>query len=135
MPIRLNPNDPRLPPEFRQAPRTRQRKPKADPHAFIALCVSAGLPPPIPEFRFASPRRWRFDWAFIVPHLWTGKIALEIQGAIFTQGRHVRGAELLKEYKKLNAAACLGWRVLFITPDQFERGDAIGLVRRALGME
>lgn len=141
MPIRLKPNDPRIPPELRQAPRKRQRQPKADPAAFIALCVAAGLPAPIPEYRFRTGRQWAIDWAWPYPVSWlrrvgtSGGVALEVQGGIFTQGRHVRGAALLKEMEKLNALACDGWRVLFMTPEQFDRGDAIALVKRALGME
>lgn len=78
---------------------------------FARVCVAAGLPEPEAEYRFAPPRKWRFDFAW--PH---HKLALEVQGAIFTQGRHTRGAALLKEHEKLNAAAALGYRVLFITP-------------------
>lgn len=134
--IRLKPDDPRLPPELRQTPRKRQRQPKADPAAFIALCLAADLPLPVPEYRFRADRRWAIDWAWPgVFALCRGGLALEVQGGIFTQGRHVRGAALLKEMQKLNALACDGWRVLFMTPEQFDRGDAIALVQRALGME
>jgi hypothetical protein len=75
-----------------------------------ALCKADGLPAPVFEYRFAPPRRWRFDVA------WPGQVALEIQGGLFVQGRHSRGAALLKEHEKLNAAAALGYRVLFCTP-------------------
>lgn len=79
---------------------------------FPAVCRAAGLPKPVPEFAFAAPaRRWRFDWAW--PEL---LIALEVQGGIFSGGRHVRGAALLKEMEKLNAAAIAGYRVLYVTP-------------------
>jgi len=78
---------------------------------FSAYCAACGLPRPEPEFRFASPRRWRFDYCW--PTL---KIALEVQGGLFVNGRHSRGAALLKEHEKLNAAAVAGWRVLYCTP-------------------
>ncbi len=98
-------------------------------HPFIKLCKDLGLPTPVPEFRFHTSRRWRFDWCWV-----ERKIALEIQGGIWTSGRHVRGAALLDEYEKLNEAAILGYRVLFCTPEQFARGDAIVLVQRAIWM-
>lgn len=66
------------------------------------------------EYRFHQPppgmqrRQWRFD--FYIPQL---RLAIEVQGGVFTRGRHVRGAALLKEYEKLNAAAAAGIRVLF----------------------
>jgi hypothetical protein len=78
---------------------------------FDDLCRLAGLPVPVSEYRFAPPRRWRFDFA------WPDqRVALEIQGGLFVQGRHTRGAALLKEHEKLNAAAALGWRVLYTSP-------------------
>jgi hypothetical protein len=78
-----------------------------------ALCKADKLPMPVFEFRFASPRRWRFDVAWpLLPR----PVALEVQGGLFVRGRHVRGAALLKEHEKLNAAARYGYRVLFCTP-------------------
>lgn len=63
------------------------------------------------EWRFAPPRRFRFDFA----HL-PSKIAIELQGGIFTANtRHINGAALLKEHEKLNLAASLGWRVFYIS--------------------
>jgi hypothetical protein len=82
---------------------------------------------PIAEFRFAPPRRWRFDFAFLGE-----KLAVEVQGGIFTQGRHTRGPALLKEFEKLNAAAALGWRVLFVTPQQMDDGEAVPIATRAI---
>jgi hypothetical protein len=34
--------------------------------------------------------------------------------------------------QKMNEAAILGWRVLHLTPQEFERGNALGLVKRAM---
>jgi hypothetical protein len=82
-----------------------------------ALCRQSGLPQPEPEFRFAPPRKWRFDFC------WREQgVALEVQGGIWTRGRHTRGAALLAEQEKLNAAAAQGFRVLFCTPKTI--GDA-----------
>jgi hypothetical protein len=94
---------------------------------FSTLCIAAGLPMPIAEFRFAPPRRWRFDFA------WPDqKLALECQGGLFSGGRHVRGAALLKEHEKLNAAAAFGWRVLFVTPQQMDDGEAVSIAQAAI---
>lgn len=94
---------------------------------FQAFCEAKGWACPIPEYRFAPLRRWRFDWAF-TDH----KIAIEIQGGIFKAGRHVRGAAMLKEYDKLNEAAILGWRIIFLTPKQFEGGEVFAILERAI---
>src|SRR5882672_4985229 len=82
---------------------------------FPGLCLAVGVPAPTPEYRFAPPRRWRFDWALVEQ-----RIALEVQGGLFLPGgggRHSRGAALRKEHEKMNAAAALGWRVLYCMPE------------------
>jgi hypothetical protein len=94
---------------------------------FSKVCVAAGLPAPIAEFRFSPPRRWRFDYAWPEQQL-----ALEVQGGLFTRGRHTRGAALLKEHEKLNAAATLGWRVLYCTPGEVANLDAVLRVQAAI---
>lgn len=95
---------------------------------FDALCAAHGLPVPVPEYEFALEigRKWRFDWCF------QGWLALEKQGALFTEGRHVQPAALVKEYEKLNYAVILGYSVMFCTPDQIADGSIFTLVKQAL---
>jgi len=105
---------------------------------FAAFCVAAGLPAPLAEYRFARPRRFAFDWA------WPDRgIALEVEGAVFGRGpkcpacgrRRVGGHSSIERIKtdmeKYNLAALRGWRVLRCTAEEFNRGDAVALVRRA----
>lgn len=66
------------------------------------------------EFRFHSERRWRFDCA--VPRR---KLAFEYEGAVFTAGRHSRGAGIVKDAEKYNEAALLGWTVIRLTSKDF----------------
>lgn len=123
-------------------PRSRKGKaanlPKQDQEQYRqivrAACEAYGIQGPSPffEYRFCADRKWRFDMAFF--SLGGICVALEVQGAIFTQGRHTRGAALLKEHEKLNEAACLGWRVLFCTPKDVESGAIWPVVKRALGI-
>ena len=80
---------------------------------FLPLLASLGITPPAPEYWFAKPRRWRFDYAW-PEH----KLALEVQGGIWTKGRHTRGAAMLKEWEKLNTAAEMGWRILYCQPKE-----------------
>lgn len=90
-----------------------------------------GLPPPVLEWRFAADqgRRWRFDAA------WPDrKVALEVQGAVFSGGRHSRGAGMRRDYEKHNAAVVAGWTVLYVLPEQITRStEAIDLLARVLG--
>ena len=79
-----------------------------------------GLPTPEREYRFHPLRRWRFDFAW--PLL---KIAAEVDGGIYSRGRHVRGAGFERDAEKGNAAVLAGWRVLHFTPRQVRSGSAV----------
>lgn len=73
---------------------------------FLNIWKSLGGPELTPEARFHPVRRWRFDFA----HEPT-KIAVEINGGVWVNGRHVRGGGYLRDREKINAATALGWRV------------------------
>lgn len=79
------------------------------------------------EHRFHPTRKWRFDVAF--PSL---LIAAEIDGAVWTRGRHTRGAGFVKDQEKTNAAALLGWRVFRFTWKDVERGSFALILSEAL---
>ncbi len=74
---------------------------------------------PVAEYRFAPPRRWRFDWGW--PDL---KIAAEQEGAVWAQGRHTRGSGFIKDMEKYNHAAKLGYLVFRFQPKDFINGTA-----------
>lgn len=80
-------------------------------YALVLACRQAGLAEPVPEYQFHPLRRWRFDFAWPLH-----KVAVEIEGGIWTQGRHTRGAGVLADMQKYNAAAMLGWRLLRYSP-------------------
>jgi len=92
-----------------------------------AFFVAAGLPAPVREFRFHPTRKWRFDYA------WPSRfIALEVEGGIFIQGRHSRGAGMLKDMEKYNAAALMGWRVFKTTPSKLRSKETLAMLAIAL---
>lgn len=69
----------------------------------------------VKELQFHPVRKWRFDYAFS-----DLKVAIEIDGAVWTQGRHNRPAGYLADMEKLNTAASMGWLVLrFGTDERF----------------
>lgn len=72
--------------------------------------LTRGSLPPVREFCFAPPRRWRFDFAWP-----TACVAVEIEGGSWMQGRHTRGAGYARDCEKYNAAVMAGWRVLRFT--------------------
>jgi len=105
----------------------------------VAFFHSYGVPEPVFEFQFEPTRRWKFDMSWIVrdfgnPDIITAKVFLEVQGSIFTGGRHTRGPALLHEYEKLNRASVLGWRGLFVTPQQLLTKQTVNMVRVCLGL-
>lgn len=55
----------------------------------------------------AGLRDWCFDIAFLAQ-----RVACEINGAIYTKGRHMRPSGYMDDCEKLRDAAKLGWRVL-----------------------
>lgn len=74
------------------------------------------------EYVFAAPRKWRADFAFVEE-----KIIVEIEGAVWSGGRHTRGTGFSSDCEKYNAAAILGYRVLRFTTDMVVTGRAIDL--------
>lgn len=77
----------------------------------IQYWASLKLPVAVAEFQFHPVRKWKFDFAFP-----DQRIAVEVQGGIWTRGRHVRPAALKQEWEKLNTAAGQGWRILYCEP-------------------
>jgi hypothetical protein len=98
---------------------------------FSEACIEHGLREPVAELRFAPPRKWAFDWAW--PEANGGKgVALEVEGGVWTGGRHTRGAGFLKDVEKYNRAALMGWKVLRCTPKDISTGKVFELLREAM---
>lgn len=91
-------------------------------YELVSLCRERGLPEPIPEYRFHATRRWRFDFAWPL-----FLVAVEVEGGIWTQGRHTRGPGVLADMEKYNAAAIIGWRILRYSPQTL--GNALDDLR------
>ena len=77
-----------------------------------------GLPAYVTEYQFHPTRRWRFDYCW--PEL---KIAVEVHGGTYTNGRHTRGGGFTVDREKMNEAAIYGWTVLEVTSAQVRSGQ------------
>ena len=85
------------------------------------------LPIPEREWRFHPTRRWRLDFC------WPGdRVACEVEGATWANGRHNRGAGFEADCVKYAEAAIMGYRVIRVTKDMIEDGRAVDLIERAL---
>ena len=91
-----------------------------------AQCRIHNLPWPVPEYRFHPTRLWRLDLAWP-----DSQIAVEIQGGIWTGGRHATGRGLQADYDKLSTAAVMGWCVILVTPSQIKSGAWLALFNDA----
>lgn len=65
------------------------------------------LPSPQKEYRPGIVRKFRFDFAW--PDI---KIAVELNGATWTKGRHSSGEGIQRDYVKMNYCQILGWLVI-----------------------
>ena len=90
---------------------------------FCLACRAIGVEV-VREYRFHTTRTWRFDYA--VP---ASRVALEVEGGVWTGGRHTSPQGFLADIEKYNAAALLGWTVVRTTPDRL-MGEGVELIKK-----
>lgn len=79
------------------------------------------------EIIFHPTRKWRFDYA------WSElKIALEVHGGIYTNGRHTRGSGFTEDKVKMNSAQLLGWIVIEATTEHVKNGQMLTWIKEAI---
>lgn len=101
---------------------------KADPLRFLPFLAAlkrAGIPAPTVELKFHPSRRWRFDFAFEAVRL-----AVEVEGGVWSGGRHTRGKGYLNDCEKYNAATELKWDVLRYSTQQLTKPETIAQIKR-----
>lgn len=82
----------------------------------------------MPEYAFAKPRRYRFDFANL-----EDKIAIEVEGGTFSGGAHVRGLHFRSDCRKYNLACAKGWRVLRYDREMLESGELLDDLKTIAG--
>lgn len=80
------------------------------------------------EWQFHPTRKWRFDFAWPLE-----KLAVEVEGGVWSSGRHTRGSGFIEDCIKYNEAVILGWRVIRVTTEMVKSGEAIKYIKRAIG--
>ena len=81
------------------------------------------------EMRFHATRRWRFDFSWPAK-----KLAVEIEGGTWVQGRHTRGQGFESDCEKYAEALLLGWRILRVSSTMVRSGKALEYVEFMLGL-
>jgi len=80
------------------------------------------------EYKFHPKRKWRADF------LISGKkILVEVEGGIWSGGRHTRGKGYLGDMEKYNEAAMMGFTVLRFSTEQVKAGVAIKQIEQLVG--
>ncbi|PJG67809.1 PDDEXK family nuclease [Acinetobacter seifertii] len=72
------------------------------------------------EYKFHAERNWRADFLITATN-----ILIEVEGGIWSNGRHTRGKGYLGDMEKYNAAAVMGFKVLRFDTQQVKSGLAI----------
>lgn len=91
---------------------------------FDGILNSINVPPATHEHKFHAIRLWRFDYC------WPDKkIALEVEGGVFTGGRHTSGPGFIGDMEKYNQAVLLGWRIIRTTPSELLKIGTANLIR------
>lgn len=80
------------------------------------------------EFKFHPDRQWRADF-----HIIGTRILVEVEGGIWSGGRHTRGKGYLGDMEKYNAATVLGYQVLRFSTEQVKSGLAVRQIEGLLG--
>ena len=80
------------------------------------------------EFKFHPKRKWRADF-----HLVEKMILVEVEGGIWSGGRHTRGKGYLGDMEKYNAATVMGYRVIRFSTEQVKSGLAIEQIEKMVG--
>lgn len=89
--------------------------------------MERGLPKPQTEYRFHPERRWRLDFAW--PELF---ILVEVDGGVYTNGRHTRGKGYEQDAIKLAEAASMGYLTFRFSTGQVSKGIAIHYIEKTI---
>ena len=78
---------------------------------------------------YSKPRNYRCDFA------WPGqRVVVEVEGGVWTQGRHTRGSGFIKDMEKYNALTEAGWSVYRVSQREITSGKALRIIERALAV-
>ncbi|WP_151751990.1 DUF559 domain-containing protein [Acinetobacter bereziniae] len=80
------------------------------------------------EYKFHPKRKWRADFLIVGK-----KILVEVEGGVWSGGRHTRGKGYIGDMEKYNAAVVLGFQVLRFSTEQVKSGLAVQQIEMMIG--
>ena len=80
------------------------------------------------EFKFCESRKWKADF-----HILESKLLVEVEGGIWSGGRHTRGSGYIKDLEKYNEVSKLGYTLLRFSTEQVVSGKAIKEIQEFIG--
>ena len=80
------------------------------------------------EYKFHPKRKWRADF-----HIVGKRILVEVEGGIWSAGRHTRGKGYIGDMEKYNAAVVMGYQVLRFSTEQVKSGLAVQQIEMIVG--
>ena len=96
--------------------------------AMLALQIQAvKLPKPERQYKFHPKRAFRADFCWPA-----NRLIVEVQGGVWNNGAHVRGAGYERDCERMIEAQLLGHRILYVTPAHIQKGSALEWIERAL---
>lgn len=106
--LRLNFDNPpeHVPPKAKQKTSVLEER-------FARMWDALGGPVLRREYKFMPSRRWRADFAWEDAHL-----LIEIEGGVWSGGRHLTPRGFLNDAEKYLTATLLGWTVIRLTAPQ-----------------
>ena len=107
----------------------RKWKIEANTSYLLQLGQEFGLGTGVREFQFAKELKRRFMADIAWPPF---KILMELEGGVYSNGRHVRGAGYEADCVKYSLASILGYTLIRVTYGMIERGEACELLRMAV---
>lgn len=97
--------------------------------SFFKVLKANNIPLPIIEYQFHPERKWRFDY-----YWQQNRFALEVEGGVWTGGRHTRGTGFLKDMEKYNTATIMGFRIIRTVPDDLTSDTTIRMIKQLINI-
>ncbi|ENU56886.1 hypothetical protein L291_3214 [Acinetobacter guillouiae MSP4-18] len=80
------------------------------------------------EYKFHPKRKWRADF-----HIVGKMILVEVEGGVWSGGRHTRGKGYIGDMEKYNAAVVMGYQIIRFTTEQVKSGLAVQQIEMMVG--